>query len=222
VALPLKLQAQLIHAGLSADACCYDGIKALLQKKPRKAQKAVTFNPKLEEEEVEDLDCESAEVLKLVPGQYCLQDDHPNFTGTWKCVKAEGAIDELFTAMGMSYMRRKASAAFGHGVGAATREYLHSGDNVKMVQKILDENVQEWVIGNEEQEVQGTFQKHLLASYWDPDNALVLVIEGKDLRRAKPTTWTTTRQFFLDEDHMVLETSADGHAASWTFERQTV
>ena len=30
-------------------------------------------------------------------------------------------------------MRRKASAAFGHGVGAATREYLHSGDNVKLV-----------------------------------------------------------------------------------------
>jgi len=215
--LPLKLQAQLIHAGLSGDACCYAGIKALLQK-PQKIRKAVTFKADLEE--VEDFDPEYNEVSKPAPEQCCLQAGHPNFTGIWKCVKAEGSIEELFADMGMSYMRRKASAAFAHGVGAVTREFEHTGDHVKMTQKIFDENILEWDINGEEREVQGKFQKYLHTSYWDPNNALVLVTEGKDLHKEKPKSWTKTRQFFLDEDRIMVETSGgDGHVASWTFQR---
>lgn len=146
---------------------------------------------------------------------------HPDFSGTWQCVKADGDLDAVFADIGLGMIARTAIQAFGYGAGRVIRIYEQEGDHVKMTEKALEETVQEWdIIGREQ--VIATKEPFLQKTYWDATNPKVLVIEGKDVHKKTPRTWTTTRQYFLDgtEDEFVLETTSSGsNVARWTYQR---
>lgn len=147
----------------------------------------------------------------------------PDFSGNWKCVKAEGDLDAFLKDLGKNFCKRKACAAFRFGAGSMNRQCEHVGNHLKVTQKVIGipSLAQEWEIGKEEQEVVGKDEPFLQTAHWDPDDARVLVIESKDLTKSQPRTWSTSHQYFVDEDRFRVDsTSGGGHTASWIFQRQ--
>jgi len=210
---PTTSQQQPATAGAASagsTCCCGDGIGALLRQKPPSQR-----------EEKQKPSTRFATPRTAGSLQPAAGDCHPNFSGTWQCVKADGELDAMFADIGIGVIARTAVQAFGYGAGRDIRIYEQEGSHVRMTEKALEETVQEWDITGEEQVV-ATPDPFLQTSYWDEKNPEVLVLEAKDERKRAPKTWTTTRQYFLDgmENEFVLETtSSGGNVARWTYQR---
>jgi len=203
--------------------CCSDGIKQLLRGPARTSAREISGS-------IADFAVQTSPACQpqqnlpaLVTGQKhrcapssCIEDGRPDFSGTWKCVKAEGALDELFADIGLGVPERTAIAAYGWGAGSVTRVYKHVGTHIQLTECALEETFQEWHIDGSEQ-VMALKEPFLQTAHWDDH---VLVLEGKDVEKNKPQTWTISRQYFLDEDSFIVETTgAGGHRACWTYQR---
>jgi len=137
-------------------------------------------------------------------------------------VKAEGALDELFADIGLGVSERNAIAAYGWGAGSVTRVYKHAGTHIQLTESALEDTFQEWHIDGTEQVI-ALKEPFLQTAHWDEEEDHVLVLEGKDVEKKKPRTWTISRQYFLDEDSFVIETTGSGgHRACWTYRRVRV
>jgi len=210
--------------------CCAGGIMALFTKNPACARrktiaKEVRFSDiekgKASKSFANDGLCTSA--MPQSPQSSSEEDASPDFSGTWKCVKTEGAVDGFLKDLGKNYCKRKACAAFRFGAGMVVRKCEHVGNHLKVTQRVIGvpSLAQEWDIGKEDQEVPGKDEPFLQTAYWDPEDKNVLVIESKDLKKSTPKMWTASRQYFVDEDRFRIDsTSGGGHTASWIFQRQ--
>lgn len=152
-----------------------------------------------------------------------LADDHPNFTGVWKCVGVEGDPDGFLKDTGYEYYKRAAASAAGYGVGAITRVYENDSLFIKYMEKGLRDSEQQYEISGEEQHQVGLKGEPFLSkTYWDPVKPHVLIFESLDFEKKDPTSWTTTRQYLIDKDTFVHEASAfSGSKAVWIWARET-
>lgn len=154
----------------------------------------------------------------ISPAEVCLEGNHPNFSGTWKCVEVEGDPDSLMGDMGMAYYERSLATAVGYGAGRAIRIYSHKGAHVKMTETGLCNREQEYDISGEEQKM----NDYLVKPYWDTALPCVMVIESMDAQKEKRNTWSTTRQYFIDKDTLALDVSSpSGCTARWVWQRDT-
>lgn len=187
--------------------CCGDGLLKLSGAKTAQKQSEMTC-------EVEPMAAPAADA-----GQ---GDIHPDFSGTWKCVKSEGELDEFFRDIGVGYAVRCILATFSYGAGKVTRIYEHNGTHMKMTEKGgPEDNVQEWDVNGEEQIIDDEAAPFLMIPYYDVNDPRVLIIEGKDVEKKNQSTWTTSRQFFVTEDSWVVESkSSYGHVCRWIYERE--
>jgi len=198
--------------------CCSDGIKKLLKRPARTSAREISgSNPDFEAVETSPA-IDTQQKHRRAPSS-CIKDGHPDFSGTWKCVKAEGALDELFADIGLGVSERTAIAAYGWGAGSVTRVYKHAGTHIQLTESALEDTFQEWHIDGTEQVI-ALKEPFLQTAHWDEEEDHVLVLEGKDVEKKKPQTWTISRQYFLDEDSFVIETTGSGgHRACWTYQR---
>lgn len=217
---PTKLP---VGASTGATCCCGDGVGALLRQSPpsQREEKQKPSNLATSTGAAGSLLEHTASQPKATSNDK--NTCHPDFSGTWQCVKADGDLDAVLADIGLGMMARTAIQVFGYGAGRVIRIYEQEGDHVKLTEKAIEETVQEWDIDGGEQVI-ATKEPFLQKTYWDATNPKVLVIEGKDVHKETPRAWTTTRQYFLDgmEDEFVLETTSSGsNVAWWTYERIT-
>eukprot|EP00931_Biecheleriopsis_adriatica_P031346 TRINITY_DN18396_c0_g1_i1.p1 TRINITY_DN18396_c0_g1~~TRINITY_DN18396_c0_g1_i1.p1 ORF type:complete len:415 (+),score=83.33 TRINITY_DN18396_c0_g1_i1:86-1330(+) len=194
-------------SGGGGTCCCASGVSSLLRGRQAAAR----------EVEVRSASTKATQTPQATAfaGKSC----HPDFSGTWKCVKAEGALDAFFADLGLSFFERTLCASWNWGAGRVVRIYEQSGNSVKLTEKSLAEHQEQWEINGEEQLVNGK-QQMLQTAYWDDEDDQVLVLVSKDVEKAKPDSWTTSRQRLLSKDTFVIEsTSTRGNAASWTYVR---
>eukprot|EP00930_Biecheleria_cincta_P051435 TRINITY_DN36621_c0_g1_i1.p1 TRINITY_DN36621_c0_g1~~TRINITY_DN36621_c0_g1_i1.p1 ORF type:complete len:390 (+),score=72.96 TRINITY_DN36621_c0_g1_i1:72-1241(+) len=222
-----QLESKMMFVPAVADTtCCAGGIMALFTKNSACARrKACAKEVRFSDEEKGKTSKSFANdgLCSLATPRSSEQNASPDFSGTWKCVKTEGAMDGFLQDLGKNYCKRKACAAFRFGAGMMIRKCEHVGNHLKVSQSIIGVRslTQEWDIGKEEQEVAGKDEPFLQTAHWDPDDKNVLVIESKDLKKSKPRMWTTSRQYFVDDDRFRIDsTSGGGHTASWIFQRQ--
>mmetsp|Transcript_94360 Transcript_94360/g.177606 ORF Transcript_94360/g.177606 Transcript_94360/m.177606 type:complete len:401 (+) Transcript_94360:60-1262(+) len=152
------------------------------------------------------------------PAEVCMEGGHPNFSGTWTCIEVEGDPESLLQDFGCAYYERSVASAVGFGVGRASRTYSHKGSHLDLKENGLYTREQEWDISGEEQQTKDA----LVKPYWDRALPSVLVIESMDLLKEKPSTWSTTRQYFIDKDTLALDVSSQsGCVARWVWQRDT-
>ncbi|CAJ1406368.1 unnamed protein product [Effrenium voratum] len=122
--------------------------------------------------------------------------------------------------MGLGYFARCAMERLQWGKGQLTRTYEHQGEHVKLTQRAADETTQEFDINGQPQKVQQGDGVVIQTTCWDEKEEGVLIMETKDLLGCKPKTWTTTRQYLQDNQLVVEVLGADGHRATWTYQRE--
>lgn len=151
---------------------------------------------------------------KLSAAPVCLVDGHPNFDGTWTCIRIEGDPDGLLTDWGFGYYDRTVAAAVGFGVNRVKRIYRHKGSHVQLKESGLVSREQEWHITGEEQRC----DNQMIKSYWDTLQPYVLVTEIKGL--VNTSMRTTMSQYFVHQDTFVLDVnSASGCTGRWVWQR---
>lgn len=153
-----------------------------------------------------------------LPPPSCTNEGHPDFTGTWHCVKAEGELDELLVDFGLGYLVRSAASAYGYGAGHITRTCEHKGTQMKYQEMGLEGLKKvEYDLPMEDQNM----GHHLQTTYWDEAQPHVMVVEAKDLQKAKPSTWSTSWQYLLDENTLIIKSSSKAdHVALWVYKRE--
>merc|ERR1719443_81104 len=57
-------------------------------------------------------------------------DGHPDFTGTWQCVRSEGQMAELMNDYGMGYVMQGLAKGYNYGAGYVKRIYKHEGNRI--------------------------------------------------------------------------------------------
>lgn len=160
--------------------------------------------------------------VPLPPAEHLEADGHVNFTGHWKCMEAGGELDAVFADMGIGYLARKFMASFGWGKGTVCRTYEQNGIHMKVTESAIQETTQEFDVNGEEQKVNGGDFDFLQTTYWDPHTPHLLRWKGTDLEKAQPKQWTRTCQYFLDKDHLRIETTCSSEkTAWWVYKRET-
>lgn len=156
---------------------------------------------------------------------------HPDFSGTWKTVKAEGEMNEFFKDLGAGFVARSLGAALGWGVGRQKRTYEQIDTHMKLIEFGLANSEIEFDIIGEEQLIKAVMRipslstkiqtaSYMMTSYWDKENPQVLRCEGQDEKKKK---WTNnSRQFFINTDSLVIESiSKHGHLVRWIYQRDS-
>lgn len=217
---------------------CTSGIEKLIRKAPRKGKPCIE-SPKTQPTSASSLapaGCKTTESVSLplkntssssasmvpfcvpLPPPSCTHEGRPDFTGTWHCVKAEGELDELLVDFGLGYLVRSAASAYGYGAGHITRTCEHKGSRMKYQEMGLEGLKKvEYDLPMEDQNM----GHHLQTTYWDEAQPHVMVVEAKDLQKAKPSTWSISWQYLLDENTLIIKSSSKAdHVALWVYKRE--
>lgn len=203
------------HQRPTGVTCCGDGVASLMRSQRDRALSSKKLPHPAVESTLED----SAPwgIGTFTPD--CMVRGHPNFSGSWRCSKVEGAVDNVLADLGLGYFARSAIIAWGCGAGQVVRHYTHQGNHVKMHEQGLADVTQEWDINGKEQEI-NTKEPYLQSAHWDEENPLVLVIQATDLKKEAPATWTTTKMYFIDSRSFAYQvSSSSGSTCRWLYER---
>jgi hypothetical protein len=153
-----------------------------------------------------------------LPPPSCIVNGRPDFSGTWKCARVEGELEELLVDYGIGYVMRSTAATYAYGAGRITRICEQEGDQMRykednvigMVDVDFAVPVKDYNMG-----------QHLASFHWDEQQPHVLVCTGKDLEKCKPSTWSVSFQYFVDENTFHIDSrSTRNHTARWIYERQ--
>uniref|UniRef100_A0A7S1PZ41 Uncharacterized protein n=1 Tax=Alexandrium catenella TaxID=2925 RepID=A0A7S1PZ41_ALECA len=157
------------------------------------------------------------EALPPKPPFALIKAGKPDFTGNWICSGVSGDMDDLMTALEVSWARRTAARCINYGKGIAIRQIAQRG-NEFIVDCLGTPSVfqQRFHVGRGAQETAGPNGKAILKPVWE--HGYVLSIYQTDVDgTSPPSTW---KQYFDGEDLVFQMLAPNGDTGFWRFSRR--